>query len=89
MLCKRGFVCISFSTPVDYYREVLRQTGIDGQIYKKGAIPFEPDVCVDDAPEDWMPGRIYKVNMHASDTMPAEPILVAELISSGNNFYWD
>ncbi len=82
---------VSFWTsgPVDYYKDVLRRTGIDGEIYRKGAIPFKPDVCVDDEPEGWMPGRVYRVSMHASDTMPAEPILVAELISSGSNFYWD
>ncbi|HAO92637.1 MAG: hypothetical protein A2X99_04160 [Deltaproteobacteria bacterium GWB2_55_19] len=82
---------VSFWTsgPVDYYREVLRQTGIDGEVYRKGAIPFRPDVCVDDEPEGWMPGRVYKVPMHTSGMMPADPILVAELISSGRSFYWD
>lgn len=75
----------------EQYESLLKNAGIDGSVYpKKTALPFEPDLCVDDEPEGWMPGYRYKVDIHLAEDMPGSPILVAELLChSGRNFYWD
>lgn len=80
------------SGPVDYYRSVLENLGIPGEVFPKNAtVPFKPDLCIDDEPQDWMPGRVYRVNMHVSDCTPGEHILAAELIGPGHGdlFFWD
>ena len=75
----------------EQYECLLKAAGIDGTVYpKRTALPFMPDVCVDDEPEEWMPGNRYKVDIHLAQDMPGAPILVAELLgSAGRNFYWD
>ncbi|MBI5642255.1 MAG: HAD family hydrolase [Deltaproteobacteria bacterium] len=91
-LRERG-VKVNFWTngPVDYYKHILKEVGLDGDIYSKAKeLPFKPDICVDDEPNERMPGRIYKVKMHASDVMPGERILTAELLClDGQQFFWD
>lgn len=75
----------------EQYLDLLKVAGIDGSVFSKRAgLPFTPDVCVDDEPEEWMPGNRYKVDMHLAEDMPGAPILVAELLgAAGRNFYWD
>lgn len=77
----------------EQYEDLLKVAGIQGTVFpKRTALPFMPDVCVDDEPEDWMPGSRYKVDIHLAHDMPGSPILVAELLGAtavGRNFYWD
>lgn len=75
----------------EHYEDLLKVAGIRGQVYsKKPAMPVLPAVCVDDEPEDWMPGYRYKVDIHLAEDIPGSPILVAELLcAAGRNFYWD
>lgn len=80
------------SGPAEQYSAMLKMEGIPGEVYRKSPrLPFKPDVCVDDSPEEWMPGKIFKVTQHVSDAMPGSLILVAELMypSEKKNFYWD
>lgn len=77
---------------VEHYKQLLRQAGIKGEIYKKSAeLPRKPDVCIDDEPQDWMPGHLYKVEMHLSQDAPGPEILVAEVlfVNEEANFFWD
>ncbi len=77
--------------PLDQYRDHLKTNGIIGEVYRKeGPLPYSPDICVDDNPEDWMPGRVFTVKTHISDAMPGGFILVAELMNtSDRDFFWD
>jgi len=77
---------------VDNYTEHLRRAGLEGELYSKlEPLPFVPDICVDDDPQSWMPGDVYKVSNHICKDEPGEPILVAEILGRGNEnrFYWD
>lgn len=73
------------------YQDLLKAAGISGDIFPKNpALPVAPAVCVDDEPEDWMPGHRYKVDIHLAQDMPGSPILVAELMcATGKSFFWD
>lgn len=76
----------------EQYQDLLKVAGIDGSVFpKRTELPFTPDVCVDDEPEEWMPGNRYKVDIHLAQDMPGSPILVAELlgVAAERNFYWD
>lgn len=87
--CQVGFWT---SGPVEHYRAMLNMSGITGEVYRKGVqLPFVPDICVDDSPEEWMPGRHFAVKPHISDLMPGVSILVAELmgLKEKRNFFWD
>lgn len=78
--------------PVDQYTDRLKVNGISGEVYRKGAeVTYSPDICVDDNPEDWMPGRVFTVKPHLSDDDPGGFILVAELMNIGEkkDFFWD
>lgn len=80
------------SGPVDYYSSLLERSGLKGKVYKKmEPLPFTPDICVDDDPDDWFAGRTYRVMPHLGTEMPGEVILVAELLHGQceENFYWD
>lgn len=82
VLRKRGCI-IGFWTSgrTDDYSAILRNLGIEGEVHKKGtALPFVPDLCVDDEPEEWMPGRVVRVDTHAADMMPGGAIDVSELL---------
>ncbi len=77
---------------VEDYRAVMKLAGIEGDVYSKmGALPFTPDVCVDDEPKPWMPGAPHKVSPHIAEELPGEPLLVAELLhfQDGETFFWD
>ncbi len=85
---------VSFWTsgPVDYYRSLLEQSGFSGKVYKKKEpLPFIPDICVDDDPDEWFAGMTYRVLPHLGSDMPGDVILVAELLNGhgGQSFYWD
>lgn len=75
----------------EHYEDLLKGAGITGSIFSKNpALPIKPAICVDDEPEEWMPGHRYKVDIHLAQDMPGSPILVAELMCvTGSNFYWD
>lgn len=80
------------SGPVDQYRALLKMEGITGEVYRKGSLlPYAPDICVDDSPEEWMPGKVFAVKPHISDILPGGFILVAELMNmeEKRNFFWD
>ncbi|MBI5493208.1 MAG: hypothetical protein HY893_09780 [Deltaproteobacteria bacterium] len=81
------------SGPVDYYTAMLRENGIPGMVHKKEmGSPLKPDICVDDEPQDWFPGLVYRVKPHICGDLPGENILVAELIcckESNSSFFWD
>lgn len=67
--------------PVEEYSICLEKAGIHGKVLTKGpSLPFKPDICVDDDPQGWMPGRTLKVAAHLSDIMPGEPISAIEII---------
>ena len=77
---------------VDNYRALLKNSGIEGDVYsKQEPLPFVPDICVDDDPQPWMPGAAYKVDNHVCEEEPGERILVSELLccQDGSRFYWD
>lgn len=84
---------VSFWTsgPVDRYKDYLKTKGLSGEVYSKGgSLPYPPDICVDDSPEEWMPGRVFTVKPHISHAEPGAFILVAELMnSSERDFFWD
>jgi len=76
----------------DNYRAFLKISGIEGDVYsKQEPLPFVPDICVDDDPQQWMPGTAYKVSNHLCKEEPGERILVAELLGlrDGKKFFWD
>lgn len=83
------------SGPVDYYASLLARSGLAGAVYKKREpLPFVPDICVDDDPDDWFAEKTYKVSAHLGSDMPGEVILVAELLQGQGgqgrqSFYWD
>lgn len=80
------------SGPVDYYSSLLAYSGLAGVVYKKmEPLPFTPDICVDDDPDDWFAAKTYKVTPHLGSDMPGDVILAAELLQGlgGQNFYWD
>jgi hypothetical protein len=63
------------SGPTDHYRELLRQHNVTGNVYTKSTpLHFTPDVCVDDSPEGWMPGRVVKVETYVAEEVPVEAI---------------
>lgn len=74
------------------YCALLKNAGIEGEVFSKGkALPFTPDLCVDDEPQGWMPGSVYRVDAHIAVDMPGQRILVAELlcVNEKGSFYWD
>lgn len=78
--------------PVEYYASLLRERGIAGGVYaKSGSLPFEPDICVDDEPEGWMPGRVIRVKSHISGCEPGNSIMCSDLLYGKETdvFYWD
>lgn len=80
------------SGPVDYYSSLLARSGLSGVVYKKREpLPFTPDICVDDDPDDWFAAKTYRVAPHLGADMPGDVILVAEVLQGqcGENFYWD
>lgn len=69
------------SGPVENYRFLLKQEGLAGDVYSKNApLPFDPDICVDDDPQSWMPGKVLKVKTHIDRDASGGLILVAELL---------
>jgi len=85
-------VCFWTGGPIDQYRDHLKNSGISGELHRKGEeLPYSPDICVDDCPEGWMPGRIFEVKPHISDDLPGAFVLVAELMNMDEtkDFYWD
>ena len=77
---------------VDSYRAFLKNYGLSGDVYsKQEPLPFVPDICVDDDPQEWMPGIPFKVGNHICAEEPGERILVAEILGyrGGTKFYWD
>ena len=78
--------------PVDQYKDRLKTSGISGEVYRKGLdTTYSPDICVDDSPEEWMPGRVFTVKPHLSDGDSGGFILAAELmnIDEKSDFFWD
>ena len=81
-LRERGFE-VDFWTngPIELYEELINATGLEGHVYSKlKELPFKPDICVDDDPEDWMPGRVVKVSTYVSGHLPV-PELSHEIVA--------
>lgn len=77
---------------IENYRAHLKNSGIEGEVYSKNKpLPFTPDICVDDDPQPWMPGLVYKVSNHVCEDDPGERILVAEILCyrDTKSFFWD
>lgn len=65
---------------VEEMEAVLGAHKIEGKVYSKStSVDFAPDLCVDDQPEDWMPGRVLKVDPYICSELACEPIDTARL----------
>lgn len=76
----------------DYYSALLRKNGIEGDVLSKHKpLPFVPDLCVDDEDLPLSAFKVYKVAPHIAEDLPGSPILVAEILFSGetDRFFWD
>lgn len=61
--------------PRGHYAELVEEVGLEGEVFsKREALPFTPDICVDDDPEDWMPGKVIKVKTYVSGALPVPKI---------------
>lgn len=65
----------------DDYAAILEANGIAGPVHTKRRFEgFNPDICVDDEPQEWMPGVAFKVDIHLDSDLPGKVIEAAELI---------
>lgn len=70
--------------PLSSYTAILREAGLNGDVYSKlKGLPFTPDLCVDDEPEDWMPAKVYAVKPHVSEDIPGDSISAMDLLMIG------
>ncbi|MBI5343857.1 MAG: hypothetical protein HZB21_06895 [Deltaproteobacteria bacterium] len=61
--------------PRQIYAAFLERAGIKGVVFQKGAdLPFKPDICIDDEPQEWMPGMVLNVSMYLSEGMQCDVI---------------
>ena len=68
---------VSFWTSgrVEEMERLLCENNMEGAVYSKSeSLAFEPDLCIDDHPEDWMPGRVFAVETHICEELPGSPI---------------
>jgi len=75
---------VSFWTSghVSEVEQLLREFEIEGTVHsKRSPLGFVPDICVDDTPESWMPGRVVEVEPHICEELSGERIDAGRMLS--------